>query len=71
MKRLLDPELTYDLSAFKNPTTTVTRPSGRCPFCDGRGVWRRGVHFDHQMRCGKCDVVWTPDEDVVVMTADD
>lgn len=26
-------------------------PDGCCPKCGRRGVWRRGVHFDHQMRC--------------------
>jgi hypothetical protein len=35
---------------------------GRCPICDKVGSWRRGVGFEHEMRCGKCQLVWEPDE---------
>lgn len=33
-----------------------------CPQCGKRGARRRGVHFDHEYRCGECSVVWNPDE---------
>lgn len=33
----------------------------KCPFCDKAGHWRSGVHFDHEMRCGDCCVVWEPE----------
>ena len=71
MKRLLNPDVKYDLSGLTNVETRVARPGGRCPFCGAVGVWRRGVHFDYDMRCDDCRVSWTPDEDVMVMTADD
>ena len=33
-----------------------------CPACGGRAVWRRGVHFDHEMRCtaNGCEVTFEP-----------
>lgn len=34
--------------------------TNRCPVCDGPGVWRRGVGFDHEKRCSKCDETWEP-----------
>lgn len=33
-----------------------------CPACKERGHWRRGMYFEHQMICGKCDEVWCPDD---------
>lgn len=33
----------------------------RCPCCQNAGNWRRGQEFEHMMRCGKCNIVWTPD----------
>jgi len=37
-----------------------------CPVCGGRGYWRSGVHFDHQMKCSRCDArAWDPGEDYV------
>ena len=39
-------------------------PRGNCPICGERGVWRTGVHFDHEMRCPPCGkrsgVTWEP-----------
>ena len=34
----------------------------QCPACGGRAVWRRGVHFDHEMRCtaNGCEVTFEP-----------
>lgn len=34
----------------------------RCPKCEGKGQWRRGVGFEHEMICMKCHVTWEPDE---------
>lgn len=36
-----------------------------CPECGGRRHWRRGVHFDHEMRCPRCGVVWEPQPEPV------
>lgn len=40
-----------------------------CPKCGKRGVRRRGVHFDHEYRCGECSVVWNPDERTPMATS--
>lgn len=32
----------------------------QCPLCNGVGVWRKGVGFDHERRCGDCSVYWEP-----------
>lgn len=36
----------------------------RCPVCRKHGSWRRGVGFEHEMRCGRHEagVVWCPDD---------
>ena len=54
-----DPGL-YDLPlAFREDPSLS---SFHCPACRGQGRWRRGQEFEHMMRCGKCDVVWSPGE---------
>lgn len=34
-----------------------------CPNCLEPGHWRSGVHFDHQKRCPKCNIVWCPGDE--------
>ena len=38
--------------------------SMRCPACNSAGRWRRGVNFEHERICTKCDpcIVWEPGE---------
>lgn len=48
----------------------VVTPKYKCPLCGAKGVWRSGVHFDHQMRCVNDDCsggVWIPDEKHTVL----
>jgi len=37
-------------------------PTVFCPVCKARGFRRHGVHFDHEWRCGACDLTWEPDK---------
>jgi hypothetical protein len=34
-----------------------------CPKCKRRGYRRKGVHFDHELRCGECDISWEPNKE--------
>lgn len=34
----------------------------RCPKCNKPGRYRRGVGFDHEMRCWSCDETWEPEQ---------
>ena len=43
-----------------NAVASAVVPSVNCPGCNRRGHRRRGVHFDHEWRCGDCDLVWIP-----------
>lgn len=38
------------------------RKYNECPKCGGKGHWRRGVHFDHEMKCETCCFNFDPDE---------
>ncbi len=38
------------------------KSANRCPQCDRKGGWRSGVYFEHQKRCGKCNIIWCPDD---------
>ena len=38
---------------------TVT-PQAHCPSCGRVGGRRRGVGFDHELRCGDCNLSWEP-----------
>lgn len=51
------------------PVPTPVTTGHRCPLCGGRAVWRRGVHFEHQMRCvsDTCRMpAWEPGETVTI-----
>ena len=34
-----------------------------CPLCGQKAFWRHGMHFDHEKRCGDCNVSWEPGEE--------
>lgn len=38
----------------------LEKPKSGCPTCGGRGRARQGPHFDHERRCGDCNVIWIP-----------
>lgn len=47
---------------------TTPRPAGySCPKCGGPGHWRRGVHFDHEKRCERCDFSWEPGRTLITL----
>lgn len=35
----------------------------RCPRCSRLCYFRRGVHFEHQRRCGECRICWDPTDE--------
>lgn len=45
--------------------------TGACPVCKKGGSWRSGVGFEHEMRCGKCQLVWEPDREMILITLED
>lgn len=47
----------------------VCQPLAMCPFCRQICPWRRGVGFDHERRCGRCDVTWEPGELYLAITS--
>jgi hypothetical protein len=51
-----------DILAHCRQTTHIGQVQAkfRCPKCGGPGYKRRGSHFDHERRCGKCNISWEP-----------
>jgi hypothetical protein len=49
----------------------IVSPGLHCPMCRKRGYRRHGLHFDHEFRCGECDLSWEPDTRVRLVVADD
>ncbi len=52
------PNVRYELS--KPSIVMVVVPDINCPACHARGFRRHGVYFDHEWRCGACDLSWEP-----------
>lgn len=40
---------------------SVVIPMDRCPHCNVRCHFRRGVHFDHERICHTCSLTWEPE----------
>ncbi len=38
-----------------------------CPCCQRKGNWRQGVHFEHEMRCGDCEITWEPHQQYLLI----
>jgi hypothetical protein len=36
--------------------------TNKCPKCSTKCYWRSGVHFEHQLRCPKCEYCFEPQE---------
>lgn len=61
VKKYLD-EQSPDRSRL--PDEFLTNPNlypGRCPKCNGIGVWRWGVYYDDMKRCPECNILWSPE----------
>lgn len=49
---------------------TIVRTTNECPYgrnsCKEFVHWRTGVHFEHMKRCGKHNISWEPNTDVML-----
>ena len=62
---LLDPERNWKI---EEPHFEKTEVLGViCPQCGKRGCRRMGVHFDHEWRCGHCNLSWEPDRKYLIV----
>jgi hypothetical protein len=63
--------LLTDARDWKVPDGAVVRvmiAGTFCPHCLERGRQRSGYEFEHQWRCGECELVWEPGKAVAVVT---
>lgn len=63
-RRLFDADVRV---AIENAVVSVVTPHFDCPGCKKRGFRRHGVHFDHEFRCGSCDLSWEPGKTVLMV----
>ena len=62
---LLDPNINWKID---EPHTSSVESFGvNCPKCDRRGFRRHGIRFDHEWRCGHCNLSWEPDKKYMVV----